>query len=55
MASSIELAARLSGVVSVQQDMLSVINDPEKVMQLVVSRTPELTNGTGAVIEIAEE
>jgi len=54
MASSIELAARLSSVVSVQQDILSVINDPDKVMQLVVDRTPELTNGTGAVIEIAE-
>ncbi|HMC23828.1 MAG TPA: GAF domain-containing protein [Thermoanaerobaculia bacterium] len=54
MASSIELAARLSSVVALQQDMLSVINDPEKVMQLVVNRTPDVTNGTGAVIEIAE-
>jgi PAS domain S-box-containing protein len=53
MASSIELAARLSSVVSVQQDMLSVVNDPDKVMRLVVDRTPELTNGTGAVIEMA--
>jgi len=55
MASSIELAARLSSVVALQQEMLSVINDPEKVMQLVVSRTPEVTNGTGAVIELAED
>lgn len=54
MPSSIELAARLSAVVSVQQDILSAINDPEKVMELVVTRTPELTNGTGAVVEIAE-
>ncbi len=55
MASSIELAARLSAVVATQQEMLSVINDPDRVMQLVVSRTPEATNGTGAVVEIAED
>jgi PAS domain S-box-containing protein len=54
MPSSIELAARLSAVVVIQQDMLAAINDPDRVMQLVVSRTPEVTNGTGAVIEIAE-
>lgn len=54
MASSIELAARLSAVVSLQQEMLSVINDPERVMQLVVKRIPDATNGTGAVVEIAE-
>jgi len=53
MASSIELAARLSGVVSVQQDVLAAVNDPEKVIQVVVSRTPELTNGTGAAVEMA--
>jgi hypothetical protein len=29
MASSIELAARLSAVVVIQQDMLAVINDPD--------------------------
>jgi PAS domain S-box-containing protein len=54
MPSSIELAARLSAVVATQQEMLSVINDPEKVMKLVVDRTPEATNGTGAVIELVE-
>jgi PAS domain S-box-containing protein len=54
MPSSIELAARLSAVVSLQQETLAVINDPDKVMQLVVNRTPEVTNGTGAVIEMAE-
>ena len=53
MASSIELAARLSGVVSVQQDVLGVINDPEKVVNVIVSRTPELTNGTAATLEMA--
>lgn len=53
MASSIELAARLSGVVSVQQDVLAAINDPEKVVDVIVSRTPELTNGTSATLEMA--
>ena len=54
MPSSMELAARLSAVVSLQQDILSVINDPDRVMQLVVRRTPEVTGGTGAAIEIME-
>src|SRR5262249_37042004 len=53
MASSIELAARLSGVVSVQQDVLSAINDPDKVVQVIVARTPDLTNGTAATLEMA--
>ena len=53
MASSVELAARLSGVVSVQQDVLAAIHDPEKVIKVIVSRTPELTNGTGATLEMA--
>lgn len=53
MASSIELAARLSGVVSVQQDVLGVINDPDKVVKVIVSRTPELTNGSASTLEMA--
>jgi PAS domain S-box-containing protein len=51
MASSIELAARLSAVVATQQDVLAAITNPEKVMSLVVDRTPDVTNGSGAVIE----
>ena len=54
MASTIELAARLSAVVSAQQAMLSVINNPESVMQVAVQRTPEVTNGMGAVVELVE-
>ena len=50
MASSIELAARLSSVVSIQQDILSAINNPERVMEVVVTRTAELTSGSGAAI-----
>jgi PAS domain S-box-containing protein len=54
MASSIELAARLSAVVATQQEVLAAITNPEKVMSLVVERTPEVTNGTGAVVELIE-
>ena len=54
MPSSMELAARLSGVVSAQQEMLSVLNDPQQVMQLAVNRTPDVTNSAGAVVELAE-
>lgn len=51
MTSSVELAARLSGVVSIQQDILAAIHDPDRVMHVVVSRTPELINGTSALIQ----
>jgi len=54
MPSSMELAARLSGVVSAQQEMLSMLNDPQQVMQLAVNRTPDVTNSAGAVVELAE-
>jgi PAS domain S-box-containing protein len=37
--------------VATQQDVLAAITDPDKVMSLVVQRTPDVTNGTGAVIE----
>jgi len=54
MASSIELAGRLSAVVATQQEVLAAISDLDKVMTLVVERTPEATNGDGAVIEVVE-
>ena len=54
MASSIELAARLAAVVATQQEVLAAISDLDKVMTLVVERTPEATNGDGAVIEVVE-
>ena len=54
MTSSVELAARLSAVVSTQQEILAAVSDLDKVMSLVVERTPEVTNGAGAVIEIVE-
>lgn len=54
MASSIELAGRLSAVVATQQEVLAAISDLDKVMTLVVERTPEATTGDGAVIEVVE-
>lgn len=55
MASSVELAARLSEVVAAQQEAFAALTDLEKVMALVVERTPALTNGNGAVIELVVE
>jgi PAS domain S-box-containing protein len=37
-----------------QQEMLSAIGDPERVMELAVNRTPEVTNGNGVVVELVE-
>lgn len=54
MSSSLELAGRLSAVVQTQQEVLAAITDPERVMALVVDRTPEVTSGNGAVVEIVE-
>ena len=54
MATSLELAGRLSAVVETQQEVLAAITDLEKVMALVVNRVPEVTNGSGAVIEIVD-
>lgn len=54
MASSLELAGRLSAVVQTQHEVLAAITDLEKVMALVVDRTPEVTSGNGAVIEIVD-
>ncbi len=54
MASTLELAGRLSAVVETQQEVLAAITDLEKVMALVVDRVPDVTSGSGAVIEIVE-
>lgn len=54
MPSSIDLAARLSAVVAAQQEILSVVTDSDRVMQLVVARTKEITSSDGAVIEIVD-
>jgi PAS domain S-box-containing protein len=54
MTSSSDLAARLSAVIATQQEVLGAISDLERVMALIVERTPAVTNGTGAVIELVE-
>lgn len=54
MPSSLDLATRLSAVVETQQEVLAAITDVDKVMSLVVERTPAVTSGDGAVIELVE-
>ncbi|HEY2322953.1 MAG TPA: PAS domain S-box protein [Thermoanaerobaculia bacterium] len=54
MPSSIDLAARLSAVVGLQQDMLAVASDAQKVLDLVVTRVAELTGGDGAAIALVD-
>ncbi|HEX3108281.1 MAG TPA: PAS domain S-box protein [Thermoanaerobaculia bacterium] len=54
MPSSIDLAARLSAVVGLQQEILDVASDAPKVMDLVVTRIAELTGGEGAAIALVD-
>src|SRR5690242_3032846 len=54
MPSSIDLAARLSAVVALQQDVLGVAADAQKVMDAVVTRVAELTGGDGAAIALVD-
>jgi len=54
MSTTLDLAARLAAVVRTQQEVLAAITDLDKVMALVVDRTPEVTSGSGAVIEMLE-
>lgn len=50
MASPVEVASRLSAVVELQQEILASVTDPQKVMELVVAKTPDATGGTGAAL-----
>jgi PAS domain S-box-containing protein len=54
MASTIELAARLSAVVAAQQDILAAVNDPDALMRVITARVPDLVNGTGAALALRE-
>ncbi|HEY8850138.1 MAG TPA: hypothetical protein VIO12_12645, partial [Thermoanaerobaculia bacterium] len=54
MASTIELAARLSAVVAAQQDILAAVNDPDALMRVITARLPDLVNATGAAIALRE-
>jgi PAS domain S-box-containing protein len=54
MATSIDLAARLSAVVALQQDVLGVSSDAQKVMALVVTHIAELTGGDGGAVALVD-
>lgn len=54
MSSTIDLAARLSAVVSVQQEILSSLTNPQAVLERAVRRASETTGGPGAAIELLE-
>jgi PAS domain S-box-containing protein len=55
MPSSMELAARLSAVVAAQQEILSAITDLGRVLDVIVRTTPEVTAGSGAVVELVDD
>lgn len=52
MTSSVDVVSRLAAIVDLQIEILSVVSDPERVLNLIVSKIVELTNGTGAAIEM---
>jgi PAS domain S-box-containing protein len=54
MPSSIDLAARLSAVVALQQDVLGAASDAQKVMAIVVTRIADLTGGDGAAVALVD-
>ncbi|HUP47941.1 MAG TPA: PAS domain S-box protein [Thermoanaerobaculia bacterium] len=54
MPSTIDLAERFANIISLQQQILAAATDPDRVMKLVVDKTPGVTSGAGAVIERVE-
>jgi PAS domain S-box-containing protein len=54
MPSSLDLASRLAGVVEAQQEVLTAITDLDRVLEAIIRRCPELTGGTGAVVELVD-
>jgi PAS domain S-box-containing protein len=54
MPSTIDMAARFSAVIALQQDVLSAATDPDQVMQLVARRAPAITTGAAAMILLVE-
>ena len=51
MPSTLDLAARLSAIVSVQQDIVTHATNPDEVMNVVVRQTQQITDADGAAIE----
>ena len=54
MPSSLDLAGRLAGVVAAQQEILGSITDLDRVLERVVESSAELTEGSGAVVELVD-
>jgi PAS domain S-box-containing protein len=54
MPSSLDLAGRLAGVVAAQQEVLGSITDLDRVLERVVESSTELTEGSGAVVELVD-
>jgi len=52
MTSSVDVVSRLAAIVELQMEILTVVSDPERVVNLIVKRAVELTNATGAAIEV---
>jgi PAS domain S-box-containing protein len=54
MPSSLDLAGRLAGVVAAQQEILGSITDLDRVLEKVVESSAELTDASGAVVEVVD-
>ncbi len=51
MTSSVDVVSRLAAIVDLQMEILTVVSDPDRVVNLIVTRAVELTNGKGAALE----
>jgi PAS domain S-box-containing protein len=52
MPSTLDLAGRLAGVVSAQQEVLHAISDLDRALQVVVDHSARLTGASGAAVEL---
>ena len=55
MNSTVEIAERLVSIVDLQQEILTAVADPEKVVHVIVEKVHELTGGTGAMVELVHD
>lgn len=54
MPSSIDLAARLSSVVALQQEVLAASSDVDRVTSMIIAHAAELTSADGAAFELLD-
>ena len=54
MPSTLDLADKFAAIIDLQQHILAAATSPDRVMQLMVEKTPGVTGGRGAVIERVE-